>query len=1329
MDIFSLSRSCPFSYRFEARYLAYTAYFQQPDISLEQTGSGHAEEVTVYSSRKRRADQSSEQKQDNKRHRWSGSSADARRLTGDYSIPNTAQRILVPTSASQQKSTPEPVISRPSIGMAVKPGSGRGGQIKPKNTLNEQRHKGGTQHTTPGLGKMNNGQSKAAHKRLSGTPSTRSNTGTNGFDGVESPLGRDVKRRKLDMGPRSATHETTFDLTNDDNENASSMSNSTRITAHRKVSPGQLSSPGQLFESSEFRKVDERTKIPHRRRSRRPKDETMRLSQESSSPVTAPSPGQRMPQTSLAWAVPYGGTNSRKEDPVEIGSAPSGNGKAKHDRALLAINLTKDFPSAKSTSEKQNDELKEIAGVMTRQNQRMPTQRKHLNAAPTPTIESSVLRRQIQQDDHLKLDGRTHSQASRQAEARQEQRLSNTFVRAEENISSPASSHGPEPPGERNPDHPVELPSRVSPIDEDCGSEDELNGPNTRGPSTKPPRSNMKPNPKRNGPDQCSGSPTYPSRSQPRNEETRETPRSSNRSRARKQRTPIESDYTVNIKGFHATSLVSSAEDLSLEYVPEERLIYVHIGGKVATIPGKDRAITIGNGEVNKVCWDREYADLSICLKGPKGDVSSGWIIIDLRSPQDVKWLHRVLVEICDERLCSEATDGNRIQRYRETATAVTEQGKKELRGRLEQAEQAQYLHPRSTHQAQSLGQNADNETPTLSNRTRARASQQRNHEEEKITYDIVPEIEGRRTSGRQLARRGSGVKGPTVSTYFSSPFPSHPSRNPPLLPPKKPKWTEVNRPKPWPSSIIYPSQGTKRITIDFEDLRKLDEDEFLNDNVVGFALRHIEENMPAEHKRNVFFFNTFFYTSLTSLNGRKGFNYDAVKRWTKNVDLMNTPYVVVPINVHLHWFVAIICNLHNVQRKQFDFEEDEEEPHNPASNGPAAQIAEDLAKDDGANGEFLSQSTDAMEQLSLLDKTNSTQTTPGSAKGKSKKKAGPPPRQYDPNAPIIITLDSFGNQHPTETRYLKDYIAAEAKEKRAMQVDRDEIQGMTAKGIPHQTNFSDCGLYMIGYLQEFAKNPKAFVKKVLTRQLDQESDFASFDPSEKRKQIRDVLLELNEERGGGSKDPVKVSATSGQGPASSGSVETQRQQTDRSEDVDRVKTDARRPAATEKTNATLSNMVSKQTIEAKSPDRHDDDELETTVPIALGHQAGNSSHRALYPRNRIEDDDEMLGIVKSNGKEPSEVQNKTNTHGRELFPNIEERFNKHFDGVRATTRADSADTDTRSDSIRFETSSSGLRDHELIRAVQPGHVTRELQYVEIPYEAQPEIPDSQENV
>ena len=35
---------------------------------------------------------------------------------------------------------------------------------------------------------------------------------------------------------------------------------------------------------------------------------------------------------------------------------------------------------------------------------------------------------------------------------------------------------------------------------------------------------------------------------------------------------------------------------------------------------------------------------------------------------------------------------------------------------------------------------------------------------------------------------------------------------------------------------------------------------------------------------------------------------YERVKRWTKKVNIFEKDFIVVPINDHQHWFVAVIC-------------------------------------------------------------------------------------------------------------------------------------------------------------------------------------------------------------------------------------------------------------------------------------------------------------------------------------------------------------------------------------------------------------------------------------
>ena len=118
----------------------------------------------------------------------------------------------------------------------------------------------------------------------------------------------------------------------------------------------------------------------------------------------------------------------------------------------------------------------------------------------------------------------------------------------------------------------------------------------------------------------------------------------------------------------------------------------------------------------------------------------------------------------------------------------------------------------------------------------------------------------------------------------------------------------------PWKKPLTYPKIGKKKTTVEFADLERLDEGEFLNDNLISFYLRYLEHNLEEQRpdvSKRVYFFNTFFFATLTNTHkGKKGFNYDGVQKWTRNVDLFTYDYIVVPINESTHWYLAIICNL-----------------------------------------------------------------------------------------------------------------------------------------------------------------------------------------------------------------------------------------------------------------------------------------------------------------------------------------------------------------------------------------------------------------------------------
>jgi sentrin-specific protease 7 len=335
------------------------------------------------------------------------------------------------------------------------------------------------------------------------------------------------------------------------------------------------------------------------------------------------------------------------------------------------------------------------------------------------------------------------------------------------------------------------------------------------------------------------------------------------------------------------------------------------------------------------------------------------------------------------------------------------------------------------------------------------------------------------------------------------------------------PRWTQCNDLTSWRHSVVYPPlPALRRVTIDKEDIGRLDEGEFLNDTILSFALREIEESMAPRRRDDIYMFNTFFYTALSTKLGRKAFNFDAVKSWTRKVDIFKYPFVVVPINVSLHWFVAIICNLPSVRSSpQDDAAMDDVEEVDPVDDRKQHPLdtanVEAIQPSEPDDDPKSSQPPNArMSQLSLQD-GDEKQSGDARAKKLTKtrkygsKKHAPPVKKINPKGPFIITLDSLNLARSPEVRYLKDYIAAEAMDKLDIVLDPKEFQGVTAKGIPEQNNFCDCGIFAVRYIRALAEDPHGFVKDILDRRVNEER-FEGFNPSKVRDELRSHLLELS---------------------------------------------------------------------------------------------------------------------------------------------------------------------------------------------------------------------------
>ena len=384
-----------------------------------------------------------------------------------------------------------------------------------------------------------------------------------------------------------------------------------------------------------------------------------------------------------------------------------------------------------------------------------------------------------------------------------------------------------------------------------------------------------------------------------------------------------------------------------------------------------------------------------------------------------------------------------------------------------------------------------------------------------------------------------------------------------------------------WKKPLTYPKVGKPKITVEWGDLPRLDEGEFLNDTLISFYLRFLQKRVEDERpdlSSRIHFFNTYFFATLTSANkSRKSFNYEGVQKWTRSVDIFTYDYIVVPINEASHWYLAIICNLpaldHAAAPEECNSSQTEAVelesllPSNPIhqaiseethairdqsehvekeatdsfaeltlENDELGPAVTDTVEPKPEDKEMLDiQLADNIEELSEVGDTSNevlqrisqqadesvhaVEDIEKSAKAlvktkKQKRRSMPTPAvtNTDPNTPVIITFDSLGSTRSPAIKVLKDYLREEAKTKRGgMEIDLGQIKGINAKEIPLQSNFSDCGVFLLGYVAKFLENdPEEFIAKIIRREYKDHEDWPNLNPSIMRAEIRDHIQALH---------------------------------------------------------------------------------------------------------------------------------------------------------------------------------------------------------------------------
>ena len=202
----------------------------------------------------------------------------------------------------------------------------------------------------------------------------------------------------------------------------------------------------------------------------------------------------------------------------------------------------------------------------------------------------------------------------------------------------------------------------------------------------------------------------------------------------------------------------------------------------------------------------------------------------------------------------------------------------------------------------------------------------------------LESEIDSRNTPQRRSVRY-------LRKTHNGEGFASNkPSSKPEDLEKKTAQKHDTQKLESWPEPIIYPSTGTNRTSVEFEDVFRLEDGEFLNDNIISFYLRYLYE-YSGQNKDKVYIFSTYFFSRLTS-GAKRDIDYEAVEKWTAKVNIFNYEYLVVPVNHSLHWYLVIIYNsLYKERATQTDQSEDSSAAADSKAMWPSKDKVESTVK------------------------------------------------------------------------------------------------------------------------------------------------------------------------------------------------------------------------------------------------------------------------------------------------------------------------------------------------------------------------------------------------
>ncbi|XP_024245106.1 sentrin-specific protease 7 isoform X4 [Oncorhynchus tshawytscha] len=336
--------------------------------------------------------------------------------------------------------------------------------------------------------------------------------------------------------------------------------------------------------------------------------------------------------------------------------------------------------------------------------------------------------------------------------------------------------------------------------------------------------------------------------------------------------------------------------------------------------------------------------------------------------------------------------------------------------------------------------------------------------------------------------------------------------------------WTRYTHQGPTRRLIQFPPPPSKGgITVTTEDLECLDNGQFLNDVIIDFYLKYLLlERAPQDVADRSHVFSSFFYKQLTrrdnasedstSISAQQR-RHQRVKTWTRHVDIFKKDFLFVPVNQEAHWYLVVIC-FPGLEEPQC------EEWRSPASRRGTGgeKSGKAQAEEEASGSEKLNGVTDVPPSPTNTDNQDKLTLTVSESVVQGDSVLQPPPgppdctektchRENVCKRPCILIMDSLKfSLHERVFKLLREYLQSEWEVRRGSvrEFSSEQMRGSHCK-VPLQDNSSDCGLYLLQYVESFLQDPVVHFELPLRL----EHWFPRQQVRRKRDEIRDLVLNL----------------------------------------------------------------------------------------------------------------------------------------------------------------------------------------------------------------------------